>query len=86
MNRNRDLKPLKDQGLTALAQLCENVARSGSANPEQWKEAHTLRVEWIRLNLKGWPGDSDSKAENESLRKRMVQFLVGIPGWMMNGA
>jgi hypothetical protein len=39
---------------------------------------------WIRLGLDHIPGDGKKKAE-ASLSKRMLEFLSGVPAWMMSG-
>jgi len=70
-----------DLDLTALADLCVNVARSVSTDFKQSDTAHKLQVEWIRLSL-----DGAAKAEaKDSLKKRMVEFLSGVPRWMASG-
>jgi hypothetical protein len=76
-------KNLHDQDLTGLAELCGNVARHSSADYRQSQTAHALRVEWLRLNLGSLNGDR-TEAE-KSLKKRMEEFLAGVPSWMLRG-
>jgi hypothetical protein len=77
------LKTPHELDLTGLAELCGNVARHSSADYRQSQTAHALRVEWLRLNLGSLNGDR-TEAEN-SLKKRMAEFLVGVPSWMLRG-
>ena len=73
-------KNLSELDLTGLAELCGNVANNRSANQPQADTAHALRVEWVRLSI-----DHASDGKNEALRKRMLEFLVRVPAWMMSG-
>lgn len=75
---------LQEQDLKGLAEMCANVARSDAAGPEQSDTAHALRIEWIRLKLDRSLDGSRAEAE-ESLKKRMVEFLAGVPAWMWSG-
>lgn len=38
---------------------------------------------WVRLHLDSSPHDDKVEAEEESLKKRMTEFLAGAPSWMM---
>jgi hypothetical protein len=78
-------KNLDEQDLTALAEMCANVARNVAGNSKQSDKAHALRVEWVRLGLNRALNDGDKKGAEESLKKRMVEFLAEVPGWMLNG-
>jgi hypothetical protein len=73
-------KPLHEQDLAGLAELCANVAINHSADSTQTDTAHALRLEWIRLRL-----DHATDGKNEALRKRMLDFLSELPAWMMSG-
>lgn len=75
-------KTLHKQDLAGLAELCVNVANNRSGNPTQVDAAHALRVEWVRLDLNGSPHKKEAET---SLKKRMVEFLVGVPAWMLSG-
>jgi hypothetical protein len=77
-------KNLPEQDLTELAELCGNVARDVSANSKQSDTAHALRVEWARLGLDRSLNSDKTEAE-ASLKERMMEFLDGIPAWMMSG-
>jgi len=77
-------KNLQEQDLTRLAELCANVANNSSDN-KQSGTAYALRVEWVRLNLDGSPRDDKTEAKKQALRKRMAEFLAGVPSWMMSG-
>lgn len=77
-------KPLHDLDLTGLAELCANVARHSSANSKQSDTAHALHVEWVQLGLKHLLDHGHTEPE-ESLRKRMLEFLAGVPTWMVKG-
>ena len=62
------------------------MAVNRSANHTQTDTAHALRVEWVRLNLNHSHHGKDGKKEPEaSLGKHMLEFLVGVPAWMMSG-
>jgi hypothetical protein len=76
---------LQEQDLPGLAKLCRNVANNLSVDRKQGDTAHALRVEWVRLSRNGWPHNGDAKAQTESLRRRMTEFLAGVPAWMMGG-
>ena len=78
-------KNLHEQDLTALAEMCANVARNTSANPKQSDTAHALRVEWVRLGLNRSLNDGDKTGAEESLKKRMLEFLGEVPTWMLSG-
>ena len=75
-------KSLYEQDLQGLAELCANVAINRSAGQTHADTAHALRVEWVRLRLNH---SDDGKEAEASLKKRMREFLVGVPGWMMSG-
>jgi hypothetical protein len=77
-------RPLDEQGLAGLAELCTNVARNFSANSKQSDTAHALRVEWLRLSLDHSLDGARIEAE-ASLKKRMFEFLSGVPAWMLSG-
>jgi hypothetical protein len=74
-------KNLHDQVLRGLAVMCTNVSRNRAADNTQWDTAHALRIEWLRLNI----GSDTSEAEASSLKKRMLEFLIGVPHWMLAG-
>jgi hypothetical protein len=74
-------KNLLDQNLTALADMCANVARNVSADHKQSDMAHALRVEWVRLDRS--LNDRDKTGAEESLKKRIAEFLAEVPGWML---
>jgi hypothetical protein len=76
-------KNLQEQDLTRLAELCANVAKNSSDN-KQSGTAYALRVEWVRLNLDRSPRDDKTEAKKQALKKRMAEFLAGVPGWMMS--
>jgi hypothetical protein len=86
MDRNQTIyrKPLHEQDLTGLSDLCANVARNVSADRKQGDMAHALRVEWVTLNFNGSLNGDRAEAEN-SLKKRMQEFLTEIPIWMLSG-
>ena len=86
MDRNDAVyrKPLHELDLTALADRCANVARNVSAERTQSDTAHALRVEWLRLGLDRSLNADKTEAE-ASLKKRMFEFLVGVPAWMLSG-
>jgi hypothetical protein len=75
-------RPLDEQGLAGLAELCTNVARNLSANSKQSDTAHVLRVEWLRLSHSLDGARIEAEA---SLKKRMFEFLSGVPAWMLSG-
>jgi hypothetical protein len=77
-------KNLHDQDLAGLAELCGNVANTRSTDYKQGDTAHALRVEWLRLRLDGSPLHDKTEAET-SLKRRMAEFLAGIPTWMLSG-
>jgi hypothetical protein len=77
-------KPLNDQDLTGLAEMCANVALNTSADLKQSDTAHALRVEWLRLGL-GHLLDGGKTEVEMSLKKRMMDFLAGVPSWMLTG-
>jgi hypothetical protein len=78
-------KPLHEQDLAGLAELCANVAYNLSADHKQSDTAHTLRVEWVRLGLDTSLDGARTEAE-ASLRKRMIEFLAEVPTWMSKGS
>jgi hypothetical protein len=77
-------KPLHELDLTGLTELCGNVAHNLSANSRQSDIAHSLRVEYVRLHLDRSLDGGKSEAE-ESLRQRMLEFLAGVPAWILSG-
>jgi hypothetical protein len=77
-------KPLHEQDLTGLADLCANVARHVSADTKQSDMAHALRVEWVQLGVKHSLDHGTTDVE-VSLRKRMIEFLAEVPTWMSKG-
>ena len=77
-------RPLHEQDLTELAELCTNVAHNVSADSKQSDTAHTLRVEWVRLGLDHLLDQGTTDVEM-SLRKRMIEFLAEVPMWMSSG-
>jgi hypothetical protein len=77
-------KPLYRQDLAGLAELCTNVAHNLSANSKQSDTAHALRVEWLRLSLDRSLDGARAEAEN-SLKKRLIEFLAEVPTWMSKG-
>jgi hypothetical protein len=78
-------KNLHELDLAGLSQLCVNVAINRSASQTQTDTAHALRVEWIRLGLDRSLDGGRTEAEN-SLKKRLADFLAGVPSWMLSGA
>ena len=78
-------KNLNELDLTGLAEFCANVARNVSANSKQLDTAHAPRMEWVRLGLDR-SLDGDKTEAKESLKKRMGEFLAGVPSWMLSGA
>lgn len=76
--------PLHEQDLKGLADLCANVARNPVADRKQGSTAYALRVEWVRLRLEGSLDGGETEAET-SLRKRMIEFLGGVPSSIVNG-
>ena len=77
-------KNLHQLDLAGLAEFCRNVAGNQSANQMQADTAHGLRVEWVRLGLDRSLNSDKTEAE-ASLKKRMQEFLSGVPAWMMSG-
>lgn len=75
---------LHELDLAGLSELCANVALNHSANHTQTDTAHALHVEWVRIGIDHPPGDHRKEAE-ASLKKRMLEFLSGVPAWMMSG-
>jgi hypothetical protein len=75
------IKALHEQNLPALAEMCANVARNHAADWRQSNTAYSLRIEWVRLELDHSLAGSKTEAE-ESLKKRMLEFLAGVPNWM----
>lgn len=86
MNRKDGVcgKNPQELDLAGLTELCANVAINRSASRTQTNTAHAWRMEWIRLSLDHSSGDGEKEAE-ASLRKRILEFLSDIPGWMMSG-
>jgi hypothetical protein len=87
MDRDQTIyqRPLHERDLAGLAELCANVARNVSANSKQLDTAHALRMEWVRLGLDR-SLDGDKTEAKESLKKRMGEFVAGVPSWMFSGA
>jgi hypothetical protein len=85
MDRTDDIygKNLHEIDLAGLAELCGNVVNNHSADQIQADTAHGLRAEWVRLEVRF--RDDKRETEEASLRKRMLEFLVGVPGWMLAG-
>ena len=81
---NTHRKHLDDQDLTRLAELCANVANN-SSDSKQSGTAYALRVKWVRLHLDRSPSDDKAEAKQQALKKRMAEFLAGVPSWMMGG-
>jgi len=77
-------KTLHELDLAGLAELCANVARHSSADSKQSDTAHALHVEWVQLGLKRSLDHGETEPE-KSLKKRMVEFLAGVPTWMSKG-
>ena len=70
---------LERKSLIELAVLCGNVAASPSANKSTVEKAHALRLEWVRLHPSPYPVFEEQQkleAKQESLKKRMVEFLA----------
>jgi hypothetical protein len=63
-------------------QLGNRKHRNHSANLIQSDTARRLRAEKVQLEVRF--RDDKTEAE-ESLKKRMLEFLVDVPGWMMTG-
>ena len=74
---------LQELDLEGLADLCRNVARTNFADRRPSDTAHALRMEWVRLSFR--LRNDKTEAEEESLKKRMVEFLSGVPAWMLSG-
>lgn len=77
-------RPLHEQDLTGLAELCANVARNLSTDSKQSDTAHALHVEWVRLRLDTSLDGSRAAAE-ASLKLRMLEFLARVPAWILSG-
>jgi hypothetical protein len=77
-------KPLYQLDLAGLSELCANVARNVSADIKQSDTAHALHVEWVQLGLKHSLDHGHTEAE-KSLQKLMLEFLAGVPTWMVKG-
>jgi hypothetical protein len=75
----------REPDLSGLALLCANVAKNRSADRKQSDAAHALRVEWVQMQLDRSPHDDKVEAEEKSLKKRMAEFLAGVPTWMLRG-
>ena len=74
---------LHELDLAGLSQFCANVAINRSANSTQSDTARKLRAEWVQLDIRFLDDKTEAEA---SLKKRMTEFLVGVPAWMMSGA
>lgn len=74
---------ISKKSLSELAEMCRMVARNHSSTYTQSDRAHRLRVEWVQLGI--GPHNDKLEAEQESLKKRMVEFLSGVPAWMLSG-
>lgn len=74
-------KKLQELSLESLGDLCGNVAHSPSVTHEQWETAYRLRTEYLRLTL-GREKAADEQ-QLESLKKGIVEFLSGLPSWML---
>ena len=77
-------KPLHELDLTGLTELCANVSHNLSADRNQGDTAHALYTEWTRLRLEGSLDHGTTEPE-QSLRKRMIEFLAEVPTWMSRG-
>jgi hypothetical protein len=75
------LTHLHELDLAHLAELCGDIAHNHSVTHQQWETALALCVEWVRLSL----NREVNERRNESLKKRMVEFLSGVPTWMLPG-
>jgi hypothetical protein len=75
-------KNLNQLDLVGLTELCGNVAMNHSADYRQSDTAHRLRAESVQLDARFLDDKTEAEA---SLRKRMLEFLLGIPAWMMSG-
>jgi hypothetical protein len=76
-------KNLHEIDLAGLAELCGNVVNNHSSDQRQADTAHGLRAEWVRLEVRF--RDDKRETEEALLRKRMLEFLVGVPAWMLAG-
>jgi hypothetical protein len=81
---NINRKNLHEQDLQGLAEMCAKVARNTSADSKQSDRAHALRVEWVRLSV-GRLLNGEKTGVEESLKKRIAEFLAEVPGWMLTG-
>jgi hypothetical protein len=77
-------KDLGDHDLSELAELCANVARNLCTDHMQSNTAFILRQEWIRLDLDHLLEGGKTDAE-KFLKRRMLEFLAGVPTWMLAG-
>lgn len=77
-------RPLHEQDLTGLAELCSNVSRNASVDSKQSDTAHALHVQFVTLSIGGLLDHGRTEAE-QSLRKRMIEFLAEVPAWMSSG-
>ena len=71
---------LERKSLRELAVLCGKVADIPSADSIAVERAHALRMEWVQLQRPPRPALNQQqkiKAQQESLRKRMAEFLTG---------
>jgi len=84
MNREDDFchNHFLERNVSGLALLCANVAKKCSADRKQSDAAHALWVEWVQLHSERTAQDN-IEAEDESLKKRMAEFLAGVPPLMM---
>jgi hypothetical protein len=85
MDREHNIyhKNLQEQDLTGLAELCANVARN-CRRFQTIGYAHSLRVECVRLRLDRSLNGGTTEVE-KSLKKRLGEFLAGVPSWMLSG-
>jgi hypothetical protein len=70
---------LETKDLTELAILCGKVAGKPSTDRETVKRAYALRLEWVRLQRLPIPALEEqprAEAQQQSLKKRMAEFLV----------
>jgi hypothetical protein len=75
-------KKLNELDLAGLAELCGNVVNNHSADHRQSDTARRLRAERVQLDVRFLDDKTEAEA---SLRKRMPEFLSGVPAWMMSG-
>jgi hypothetical protein len=68
-------RPLHEQDLAGLVELCTNVARNLSANSRQSDTAHALRAEWLRLSLDH--SLDGARISGSVLEKAHVRIFIG---------